>query len=64
MYISPIIAIQVNVTNSIRNKLGTINNNSNTKAKTINTPIAFNSVRGSIPQLLSLPHKFSINVFI
>ena len=64
MYISPIIAIQSNVTNSIINKSGTINNNNSTKAKTINTPIAFNSVRGSIPHSISLPHKFSINVFI
>lgn len=59
MYISPIIAIQVNVTNSIRNKSGTINNNNSTKAKTINTPIAFNNVRGSIPQLSSLPQMLS-----
>ena len=59
MYISPIIAIQVNVTNSIRNKSGTINNNNSTKAKTTNTPIAFNNVRGSIPQLSSLPQMLS-----
>ena len=64
MYISPITDIQVNVTNSIRNKLGTINNSNSTKAKTINTLIAFNNVRGSISQSSSLPHKFSINVFI
>lgn len=59
MYISPIITIQINITNSIRNKLGTINNNNSTKAKTINTPIAFNNVSGSIPKLSSLLQMLS-----
>ncbi len=59
MYMSPIIAIQVNIINSIRNKSGTINSNTITKVKTINIPIAFNNVRGSIPQLSSLPQMLS-----
>ena len=52
------------IINSIPINIGnvTINITNNTIIK--NIPIAFNSVRGSIPQLSSLPHKFSINVFI
>ena len=64
LYIKPINIIQAAVINKANINFGNINKNDINTAIIANIPIAFNSVRGSIPQLSSLPHKFSINVFI
>ena len=63
-YINPIKHTQTAIINSIPNNTGNAIINITNIANIKNIQIAFNSVRGSIPQLSSLPHKFSINVFI
>jgi hypothetical protein len=64
MYINAIIDMQIDIINSIPNNLGNIKNIVINITNTKNIPIAFANVIGLIPKLSSLPHKFSINVFI
>jgi hypothetical protein len=63
-YISAIIVTQIAITNNAKNNLGNIINITINIANIKNIQIAFANVMGLIPQLSSLPHKFSINVFI
>ena len=63
-YISAIPDTQIAITNNTKNNLGNITNVTNNIAIIKNIQIAFANVMGLIPQSSSLPHKFSINVFI